>query len=205
MVAFVLILKQGNTWTYAISIGLLGPSIFFVIPTSIMHLNHFLSNRKLSVKVDEQNQTVIFQIEKSYAFHFSDLKVTQHLSIYQKNKFDRGRRREAPWSHYSFLRITTPNNMEFNVSSIIMNNIDFPVQPIERKFSGWPSIGRPFVNRQIEIDLQKNERDQHLNNWKQRFEKLSLEEINEKLERPKDLDELPRQALNELRKERKSY
>jgi hypothetical protein len=95
--------------------------------------------------------------------------------------------------------------MEFNVSSIIMNNIDFPVQPIERKFSGWPSIGRPFVNRQIEIDLQKNERDQHLNNWKQRFEKLSLEEINKKLERPKDLDELPRQALNELRKERKSY
>ena len=102
------------------------------------------------------------------------------------------------------MTLRTSDNKEFNISSIVLSPSEFPIEPKHISYSYWPSINSWYVNRQEKIDSNQNLYNERLKNWKDKFSNLTVEELKSRLERPKDYDELPRVAMEELLKE-KSY
>ncbi len=199
---------KGLDWELAKELGpplaLLAFVIVEVIPTSIMHLTHYLSNKNLEVIIHTESKEITFKKDMEYTFSYSELTITLYNPIYHKNKVDGNNRWATAWSNYSFLRIETTDNKEFNVSSTVINNDEFPLEPTHTKYSLWPSIGKWFVNRQLEIDKADEFRKKQIVNWKTKFSNLSLSEQEARLEHPEQYDELPIIAMRELLKE-KSY
>ena len=200
---------KGQTWDFSVKYGppiAAGAFIAFeLIPTAIMHLTHFLKNRFVQVMVNPKTGTVRFiKLNEQYTFEFNELIVTQHLPIYHKNKIDKNKRISTPWSNYSFLKIKTTDNKEFNVSSLIISGTEFPIEPTQIKYSLWPSIGDWYVNRQLEIDEANELLNQQLTDWKQKFSELTAKQLESKLRTPEHLAEIPRMAMEQLLAERKA-
>ncbi|MEO9485462.1 MAG: hypothetical protein ABJG47_18525 [Ekhidna sp.] len=198
-----------QTWEFSITYGApitIGAFLIFeLLPTLIMHLNHYLNSKSLTVIINSDSRTIKFEKEEiKFNYEFDELTVKQHLSIYQKNKVDGNKRISTPWSNYSYLKIRTPDNKEFRISSLILTKDEFLIEPIETKYSFWPSISSVYKDFQPEIERTERLRAVQLNNWKNKFSSLTTQELKSKLERPKDYDELPRAAMEQLLKE-KSY
>lgn len=179
--------------------------IFEVIPTSIMHLTHYISNKQLTVEIDRIEQTITLKKGNgTFYFRFEDLVVELHTPIYHKNKIDNMKRWATPWSNYSYMKVISKNNKEFNISSTLIRPEEFPIQVEKIKYSFWPVIKNWFVNREEIIDAEIELKRQRLNMWKDKFSVLTLEEIERKLTNPESLDDYPKKALIELRNEKKS-
>lgn len=179
--------------------------IFEVIPTSIMHLTHYISNKELTVEIERIEQTITFKKDNStFCFRFEDLVVELHAPIYHKNKIDNMKRWATPWSNYSYMKVISRDNKEFNISSTLIRPEEFPIQVEKTKYSLWPVIKSWFVNRQEIIDAEIELIRQRLKMWKDKFSVLTLEEIERKLTNPESLDDYPKKALIELRNEKKA-
>ncbi len=176
--------------------------VFGVIPNLIMHLTHYFSNRNLSILIDCEEKKITIQKDLKFAYKLNELTIILNTPIYHKNKVDNRNRWETPWSNYSFFTLITPDNKEFNISSIVLSHSELPIEPTEIKYSLWPTIKPWYVNRQIEIDRNQEIYREQINNWKQKFSDLTAEELKFKLGRPKDYDELPKIAMEELLKEK---
>ena len=174
--------------------------VFEVVPTLIFHLIHWKRSKGFQILIDSSNNNITFQLSKgnSYEFSFDDLTVTEHLSLYQENK----KRLATGWSNYSYLQISTPDNKEFQISSLILTKDQFPIEPTKSKYSFWPSISSVYKDHQPDIERAQKLRDEQLNNWKIKFSNLSADELKSRLERPMDYNELPRTAMQELLKEK---
>jgi len=190
------------SYTYGPPLAVAAFILFEVVPTLIFHLIHWTRSQGFQILIDSTNKTITFQLSKdnSCEFSFDDLTVTEHLSLYQENK----KRLSTGWSNYSYLQISTTDNKEFQISSLILTKDQFPIEPTETKYSFWPSISSVYKDHQPEIEQAQQLREEQLNNWKIKFSSLTADELKSKLERPMDFDELPRTAMQELLKE-KSY
>ncbi len=197
---------KDKSWEYSYTYGslfaLIGFIIFEVIPTLTFHLIHWKKSKELELFIDSSNKVIKFQLNQieAYEFTFDDLIVTEHLSLYQQDK----RRLSTGWSNYSYLQISTSDNKEFQISSLILTKDQFPIEPTETKYSFWPSISSVYKDHQPEIEQAQQLRNKQLNSWKIKFSDLTANELKSRLERPKDYDELPRTAMEQLLKE-KSY
>tara|TARA_R110002126_G_scaffold107322_1_gene242584 strand:+ start:141 stop:872 length:732 start_codon:yes stop_codon:yes gene_type:complete len=200
--------RNGWDWEkafeYAAPVTILSFLVFGVIPTLIMYLSHYFSNRNTSIQIDYEFKKITIQKIQKFSYPWNELSVTLNKPIYHKNKVDKNYRWVTPWSNYSFLTLRTSDNKEFNISSIVLSPSEFPIEPKHISYSYWPSINSWYVNRQEEIDSNQNLYNERLKNWKDKFSNLTVEELKSRLERPKDYDELPRVAMEELLKE-KSY
>ena len=178
------------SYTYGPPLAVAGFIVLEVIPTLIFHLIHWTRSQHFQILIDSANKTITFRLNKggSHKFSFDQLTVTEHLSLYQENK----KRLSTGWSNYSYLQISTSDNKEFQISSLILTKEQFPIEPIETKYSFWPSINSAYKDHQPEIDRTEQHRKEQLNNWKEKFSNLSSEELKSRLEQPKDYDELPR-------------
>lgn len=145
---------KGYEWTEAIKIvpliNLVGFIILAVLPTLIMHISHFLSNKNFEVYIDESSNEITFKRDQEFRYAFEDLTVTRHLPLYHKKKLDGNHRVLTPWSNYSFIKVRTNDNKEFNISSTVLNHEDFPVAPTETNYSIWPVIKRAYIDHQQE-------------------------------------------------------
>jgi hypothetical protein len=190
------------SYTYGPPLAIIAFIFFEVVPTLIFHLIHWTKSQGFKVSIDYTNRIITFHLKNNsnYSFSFDDLKVIEHLTLYQQKKkgFSTG------WSNYSYLQIQTPNNKEFQISSLILTKEQFPIEPIETKYSFWPSINSIYKDYQPEIDIDQQLRKEQLKRWKEKFSNLSTEELKSRLERAKDFDELPRTAMEELLN-KKSY
>jgi hypothetical protein len=195
---------KDKSWEFSYTYGpLIAISVFVlfeVVPTLIFHLIQWTKSKGLKVLIDSTNRVITFQLKgnNSYTFSFDNLTVTEHLTLYQQNK----KRLSTGWSNYSYLQITTPDNKEFQISSLILTKNQLPIEPIQTKYSFWPSIDSVYKDYQQEIEREQQLRERQLNNWKIKFSGLSTDELKSRLERPKDYDELPRMAMEELLKEK---
>ncbi|MFZ6664630.1 hypothetical protein [Peijinzhouia sedimentorum] len=178
--------------------------VFEVVPTAIMHLTHYISNKDLIVEIDRIEQTITFKKDKVYSFHFNELMVELHTPIYHKNKVDNMKRWVTPWSNYSYLKVISKDNKEFNISSTLIRTEEFPLEVEKTWFSIWPSIHKWFVDRQAIINAEIESRREKLKVWKEKFSALSLKEIEIKLADANRLNEYPRIALIELKNEKKT-
>ncbi|WOK07764.1 hypothetical protein RT717_03885 [Imperialibacter roseus] len=187
---------KGMDWDTAKVVGpisaLVGYAIIGAVPTLIMHLVHYFSNRGVQIIVDQESACVTFRREIEFTYSFDDLTVTQHSSLYQENK----RRIPTSWSNYSFLQVRTSDNKEFNISSIIMSMDEFPVKPLNYSYSFWPAMADWCIHH----DYNRNKL---LTVWKDRFSKLTIEQIESQLKEGNRLEQLPKQALEELLAEKK--
>lgn len=194
----------GKAVAYAVPVAISSFLVFGVIPNLVLHLTHFFSNRNISISIDSKEDKITIQKDQKFSYKWEELTVSLNIPIYHKNKVDNNNRWVTPWSNYSYLTLRTPDNKEFNISSIVLSQSELPIEPSEINYLLWPSIKPWFVNRQIEIDRNQKIYRKRINNWKQKFADLSVEELKSRLERPKDYDELPKSAMEELLKE-KSY
>ncbi|MCH7415861.1 hypothetical protein MM213_20340 [Belliella sp. R4-6] len=178
--------------------------IFQVIPTTIMHLTHYISNKELTVEIDRIEQTITFKKGNgTYCFHFEDLIVELYIPIYHKNKIDSMKRWATPWSNYSYMKVISKDNKEFNISSTLIRPEELPLHVEKTNYSLWPVIKNWFVNRQEIIDAEFELERERLNRWKDKFSALTLEEIERKLSNAERLDDYPKKALMDLRNEKK--
>jgi len=190
------------SYTYGPPLAVAAFIVFEVIPTVLFHLIHWTRSQCFQILIDSAHNTITFQLGKdsSHKFSFDELTVIEHLSLYQENK----KRLSTGWSNYSYLQISTSDNKEFQISSLILTKDQFPIEPIETKYSFWPSINSAYKDHRPEIELAQQLRDEQLNNWKLKFSSLTADELKSRLERPMDYDQLPRMAMEDLLKE-KSY
>ncbi|MGF1637282.1 MAG: hypothetical protein ACFCUU_09425 [Cyclobacteriaceae bacterium] len=189
---FVISFKLGFTFTLGLYL------LTKIIPTLIMHLIHHNSNKGVELEIDKLNEIIKIKKDREFIYRYSELAVLLYLPIYHKNKVDKMMRLATGWSNYSFIRIKTKDNKEFNISSILIRKEEFPIEPSEVKYSLWPSIGKWYENTQILLDDERN----RLSRWKDKFSTLTIEQIDEKLRDSERFDVLPRKALIELRNEK---
>lgn len=197
---------KGKSWEFSYTFGPpIAVGVFILIeavPTLIMHLIHLSKSRHFRITFNLNDRTVRFRPNKQddFTFNFDELTIIEHLTLYQQNK----NRLSTGWSNYSYLQISTSDNKEFQISSLILTKDQFPIEPTQTKYSFWPSISSAYKDHQPEIERTEQLRKSQIRDWKHKFEHLTLEELKSKLERPTDFDELPRTAMEELVKE-KSY
>ncbi|PTB97644.1 hypothetical protein C9994_02065 [Marivirga lumbricoides] len=198
--------RNGWNWEkaveYAVPVTISSFLVLGVIPNLIMHLTHYFSNRNLSILIECEEKKIRIQKDLKFSYKWNELTIILNTPIYHKNKVDNRNRWETPWSNYSFFTLITPDNKEFNISSIVLSPSELPIEPTEIKYSLWPSIKPWYVNRQIEIDCNQKHKRERINGWKQKFSDLTVEELKSMLGRPKDYDELPKIAMEELLKEK---
>lgn len=190
------------SYTYGPLMAVAAFILFEIVPTLIFHLLHWKKSQGFKVFIDSSNRVIKFQLNEtdSYTFNFEDLTVIEYLSLYQQDK----RRLSTGWSNYSYLQVRTPDNKEFKISSLILTQDQFPLEVSETKYSFWPSISSIYKDHQPEMEQAHQLRNEQLNNWKVKFSSLTTDELESRLERANDYDELPRSAMKELLKE-KSY
>ncbi|WP_460540827.1 hypothetical protein [Echinicola sediminis] len=195
---------KDKTWEFSYTYGppiAVGAFIALgVIPTLIMHLIHWKKSQGFSVSIDSKNRNIRFNLNEkdSFTFSFDELTVVEHLTLYQQDK----RRLSTGWSNYSYLQVKTPDNKEFQISSLILTQEEFPIEAVTTKYTFWPSISNLYQDHQPEIERMEQLRKEKLNFWKNKFSDLSPEELHSRLERPKDYAELPRTAMEQLLNEK---
>jgi len=198
--------RNGWDWEkaaeYAVPVAISSFLVFGVIPNLIMHLSHYFSNQNISISIDYKENKITIQKDQKFSYKWEELTVSLNIPIYYKNKVDNNNRWATPWSNYTYLTLRTPDNKEFNISSIVISQSELPIEPNEINYSLWPSIKPWFINRQIEIDRNQERNRERINSWKQKFSDLTAEELKSRLRRPKDYDELPKKAMEELLKEK---
>ncbi|GEO20984.1 hypothetical protein CQA01_15180 [Cyclobacterium qasimii] len=190
------------SYTYGPPIAVAAFIAFEIVPTLIFHLIHWTKSQGLKVFIDTTNRVITFQVSAGncYKFGFDDLTVIEYLTLYQQNK----KRLSTSWSNYSYLQITTTDNKEFQISSLILTKDQFPIEPFETKYSFWPSITTIYKDNQPEIERAQQLQAEQVNILKVKFSNLTMDELKSRLERQKDYDELLIMAMEELLKE-KSY
>lgn len=145
---------KGYEWIDAIKIvpiiNLVGFVILAVLPTLIMHLSHILSNKNFEVYIDASSNEITFKRDEEFRYSYDELTVTRHLPLYHKKKLDGNHRVLTPWSNYSFIKVRTTDNKEFNISSTVLNHEDFPVAPTKTNYSIWPVIKRAYIDHEEE-------------------------------------------------------
>ncbi len=135
--------------TLAPIVAFVALSIFIVLPTIIMHLSHYFSNKDLIVEIDRINNKVTFIKDSEYSYRFSKLKAELHTPIYHKNKLDKRNRWLTPWSNYSYLNVITSDKREFNISSILIDSSKFPIEIESTHYALWPSIRNWKIDHEI--------------------------------------------------------
>ncbi|GAA5025019.1 hypothetical protein GCM10011506_09160 [Marivirga lumbricoides] len=129
-------------------INLLGFMALGVLPTLIMHLSHFFANRNFEVLIDPHANQITFKEKEEFQYAYEDLTVTRHLPLYHKKKLDGNHRMLTPWSNYSFIRVRTNDNKEFNISSTLLNYEDFPIEPSQTNYSLWPMMKKAYIDHE---------------------------------------------------------
>jgi hypothetical protein len=200
VIGFAFYLNYKNADIEIIVLAITFPLCMLDLPLLILHLTHYQSSKGLKISIDENAKTVTFEKDVKFTYRYDQLTIENNLSLYQENK----RRRQTPWSNYSYLRVRTFDNKEFYISSIIMNIREFPISPSANKYSLWPSFSNWFIDLQPKIEKSKQMEFEQMDKWKRKFSSLTVEELRSRLEQPKDYDKFPRIAMEELLKE-KSY
>jgi len=200
VIGLALYLNYQNANIDLIVLAIAFPLAILYLPLLFLHITHYQSSKRLTVSIDQNVQTVTFEKEVKFTYRYDQLTVENNLSLYQENK----RRRQTPWSNYSFLRVRAADNKVFYISSIVMTIREFPISATVNKYSFWPSFSKWYHDLQPEIERIQQQRNEQLNDWKVKFSSLTVEELKLRLEHHKDYDELPRAAIEELLKE-KSY
>ncbi len=175
---------------------------FILLPTIIIHISHYHSNKNLIVEIDKTEQKITFKKKREYTYQFSDLKAELCTPIYHKNKIDKARLWVTPWSNYSFLKVHSSDNKEFNISSTLIKPTEFPLEIKSTEYSLWPSIGPWFIDHEATKTKERELERSKLNDWKEKFSHLTVIQIEKKLNNADSLDYYPRKALIELKNEK---
>jgi hypothetical protein len=174
------------------------------LPVLIVHQTHLWLNKSLTVTIDNLQRTITFEKGFKFTYSFDDLEVENHLTIYHKNRIDKRNRRMTVWSNYSYLQVTSSDNKQFNVSSIIINSEDFPIKPSRIRYFFWPFFKGWYIDLQPELNRKEKLNKELLRKWKLKFSDLTTEQLRSKLEQPSNYDELPITAMKDLLKEKSS-
>lgn len=138
---------KGYSWSEAIQIGPIVNLTFFIflglLPTLMVHFNHYRANKNLSVQINPIEGVIAFSSEvgkKKETFEVENLKISQHLSYFHDKSTKLFKYISTPWSNYSYLKIETVEGETFYISSTMVTIDHLPIQPTEKHYTFWPII-----------------------------------------------------------------
>lgn len=135
---------KGYSWEESFIVGPLFNLAMFVVlgclPTLVVHISHYWRSKGLKLFIDHDAGKITIDQDERYHYNLESLEFTEHLAISKKQQEDGKLRIITPWSNYSYIKITTADNKEFKISSIVINSEDFPVEMDQREYTLWPAI-----------------------------------------------------------------
>jgi len=162
-------------------------NLVLFLPAFYLHLNYYVDNRNILLKVDPNSKRFSVKEKDSISnFPFSDIHlVEQHLGIYYKNKIDRRGRWTLPWSGYGYLKVELRNGRTYFFSSLMLN-AEIPPLPISKTvYRFFPVIRRRTMSVLEKENRKVVERQEKFNNYLEQFGKLSREALQEKVDNEK--------------------
>jgi len=153
----------------------------FSLPAFFLHLTYYLDNFKLIVKIDESRDEIIFnKRDKNYKYKISELTKIER-NIQKDFKFPKWQQNWIPisWRYYGFIRIETPDQNTFNLTSLI---IDIVNPPINSRTTRYRIL--PFLKESLKDKLKKDQKEIELVNeriqyYKDKFSEYSLKQLDE--------------------------
>jgi hypothetical protein len=135
---------KGYSWEESFIIGPLFNLGMFIIlgclPTLMVHISHYWRSKDLKLFIDHDAGKITIDQDKRYQYSLESLQFTEYLALSKKQQEDGKFRILTPWSNYSYVRITTEDQSEFKISSIILDSKDFPVEIDKKEYTLWPAI-----------------------------------------------------------------
>ena len=119
----------------------LGMFVFLgCLPTLLVHISHYWNSKDLKLSIDDEAGKITIDQDQKHQYDLESLEFTEHLALSKKRKEDGKFRIITPWSNYSYIKITTADNQEFKISSIVIDSKDFPVEVDQKKYTLFPAI-----------------------------------------------------------------
>ncbi|WNB18164.1 hypothetical protein [Marivirga arenosa] len=133
---------KGYSWEESLIVGpLFNFSAFILlgcIPTFLIHRSHYINNKDFSLFVDKISGKITINEDKQY--DIDSLEFIEHLAISKKRQEDGKFRLITPWSNYSYLKVITPDNNQYKISSNVVCSSELPIRVHSREYTLWPSI-----------------------------------------------------------------
>ena len=101
--------------------------LLFFIPQLILHINYYTKNKHDIFFYDPVGQRITINHKgESASFSFSDI---QSIDRFKSYPLAENRMQWFPWDSYNYSIIRLKNGQEFIVTSLLVPNMDLPIEP----------------------------------------------------------------------------
>jgi hypothetical protein len=173
----------------------------YSLPAFIIHLTYYLDNFRLIVEIDESRDEIIFnKRDKNYRYKISEL-IKVERNIQKDFKFPKWQQNwiPIPWRYYGFIRIETPDQNTFNITSLMIDIVNTPINSRTTRYRILP-----FLEESLKEKIKKEQKttdliDRRIQYFKGKFENYSTQQLDEILNSG-DFQEEAMIAAKELKK-----
>jgi len=198
-------------------------TLIFTWPAILLALNYYFSDRKVSLEIDYENETISIDKKKvKYVYKFAEIKNSvYHLGIFYKNLKDTNlndhlfiksymHRRKMLWSNCGYWHLEFHDGRILNISSFVQDLIfEYPfINNTKYKFSFVPLM---IPNKRINGSLLSCNYIRTAGMYNSRFLKLhslyseySESKLKEIIENPNDYQKVAVKAANRVLNDRKN-
>ena len=204
IVLFLLWLLKGiNPFDPFLIIGLLIWTLFWFIPVFILHPTYYSINRETKFIFNpEKKEIEIRQGATNSKFSQKDIREIERIyySDYRLPKWQQNYI-PMPWRDYGLIRILTNENQEFFITSLMIDIVNPPIEPTLNKYKYIPFPPKTMEQKRSEFKERENLKRNQINNFKTKFSKLTIKELNNR-KTENGLIEEAKIAIEELINER---